>query len=605
MHVDTAWTIETVLYSVSEVEDPEATLQTVAETLTDGEMSELLETPVSTVLDHPECPLDITTTTAVDVWEETVDLPETCERTVVEDGLCAIHTPADHGCNTEGVVQQVESGQTTFVGGRFDTLDFSDQRLSTDDASTLDFGFSTVGVVDFSGSIVENDLSFDGARLGQIDAMDAKFVGNVSFVLADLGVDDGEKELQFGDNFAQFAGDVRFHEATFERKADFKHARFHGATNLSVATFRKDAMFNGATFDRDAIFMGSRYDGKADFSKAVFHGLADLVARFRFNAMFNYTRFESRANFSDSHFAGKVDFWATVFGGKATFDYVEFDGYVSAKEVRFEDATSFEGSSFQEVTFDSPLTVETLNLARTTISDGRFTFDPDVHAVVDLTKATFGDVDVEWNRPHEESPLERLHFDRTTFDGFDFSAYHDGLSANWDFIRPSMLGRDTDKPEVREETFLKAKNGAKAVGDDRAASEFYLREMRARRDGYWTVMFGTGPLKKRAAAGTKWAGNRFFDMVSGYGERPSRTVLTSVAAVCLFAGAYWNLGMELPGESVASYLTFSFQTFVALLFGGVPEAQPVVIRFVVAVEAFTGAFAIALFVFGLTQTMRR
>lgn len=604
-HVDKAWTIETLLYSVDCIEDPETTLQALAAEVTQGDVSRLLKTPISAILDHPNCPISVTVTDAVDAWRETATVAETCDRPAVENEFCVIHCSLDHGCSTEDVVQQISSGHTQFVGGQFESLDFSDYRLTTDDASTVDFSFSKVGTVDFSGSIVENDLSFEGARVGQVDAMDAKFEGNVSFVLADLGTNDGEKQLQFGDNFAQFAGDVRFHEATFERKADFKYTRFHGATNLSASTFRKDAMFNGATFDRDAIFMGSQYDGKADFSKAVFHGLADLVARFRFNSMFNYTTFEAKANFSDSLFAGKVDFWATKFGGEATFDYVEFEDYVSAKEVQFHDDTSFEGSSFTEVTFDSPYTAKTLDLTRASVFAGRFTFDPDTRGVVDLTKATLGDVEIDWARDYSKSPLKRLNFNRTTFDGFDFTAYHDGLSTNWEFIRPSAIDGDTNTAEVREETFLKAKNGAKAVGDDRAASEFYLREMRARRDGYRTAISSEQPLQKRFTAGTNWAGNWFFDLVSGYGERPSRTVVTSVAAVSLFAGVYWHLGMDLAGNGVASYLTFSFQTFVALLFGGVPQAQPLAIRFVVAVEAFTGAFAIALFVFGLTQTMRR
>lgn len=169
--------------------------------------------------------------------------------------------------------------------------------------------------------------------------------------------------------------------------------------------------------------------------------------------------------------------------------------------------------------------------------------------------------------------------------------------------RPDARERDLT-PGQLENTYLKSKNGANDIGDNTAAAEFFLNEMRYRRAKYANLVRMSGSTASTLQLGLKWLSNAVLDVSCGYGERPSRTVYLSVAAVLVFAGIYAALGLALPYSGATGYLIFSLESFVALVLGQ-PQTTNSITTFTVALESFLGGFIIALFVFALTRSINR
>lgn len=116
----------------------------------------------------------------------------------------------------------------------------------------------------------------------------------------------------------------------------------------------------------------------------------------------------------------------------------------------------------------------------------------------------------------------------------------------------------------------------------------------------------------------KWAFSHVVDWLCGYGEKPENTVLFSLYLILLCAIGYFFIGMNQGGEiinfdsalsltdnlstfSVAIY--YSVVTFTTLGYGDITPFG--VSRFIAVIEAFLGAFSIALFVVVFVKRMSR
>lgn len=153
--------------------------------------------------------------------------------------------------------------------------------------------------------------------------------------------------------------------------------------------------------------------------------------------------------------------------------------------------------------------------------------------------------------------------------------------------------------EQREITYINARKGADDVGDNNAASHFFVNEMQTRRQRH-----------KREGDYRRYVSNLLFDFIAGYGERPARVIRSSALCVALFAAGYWALWQVYPSfsshiyDGVAGALLLSFASFSAFVLGGANvTVRP--IRLLANIEAFVGAFLIALFVFTLTRSLHR
>jgi hypothetical protein len=164
--------------------------------------------------------------------------------------------------------------------------------------------------------------------------------------------------------------------------------------------------------------------------------------------------------------------------------------------------------------------------------------------------------------------------------------------------------RARNNPNVWEATYLDAKQAASDQGLNDVAAEFFVREKRFKRRGHARQVRAGESLFGRVTALFDWAANLTMDVTTGYGERPRNIVLTSLGTVALFTGIYRALDALPSGSGVPAYLLFSLQNFVTFIIGTRPEGT-LVVRYASALEAFLGAFFIALFVFTLTRSLNR
>ncbi len=160
-----------------------------------------------------------------------------------------------------------------------------------------------------------------------------------------------------------------------------------------------------------------------------------------------------------------------------------------------------------------------------------------------------------------------------------------------------------------ETTYLKAKNGASAVGDSTAAGRFFEIERQYRRKRHWdAVTDQTLPIGHRLRRMSQWARNGLLALTTGYGERPWRPIGISLLMIVGFGGGYAYIGRSLAGidnPGLVDYLVFSFQSFVTFIIGPPSNTAALDLRVLSAVEGFLGAFFVALFVFTLTRQVHR
>ncbi len=248
-----------------------------------------------------------------------------------------------------------------------------------------------------------------------------------------------------------------------------------------------------------------------------------------------------------------------------------------------------------------------------TVDSGRLAQPEEGRALYDMTDATLGDVDLDCS----SDTLDRYRFYRTRYDGFPFAAYRSFLRENrWalhEYAGDPEVGADLDG---LERTYLEARQGASDVGDHENAAALFLKEMQYRRQRYAGHARDPGYAPAhRFDAAVRWATSAFLNLVSGYGERPQRTVLASLGIIVASALLYPAIGGLRDGATVLTYasdgplvvaegLYFSVVTFTTLGYG---DLEPVgtLARTLAGAEALSGAFLVALFVFALGRQATR
>jgi uncharacterized protein YjbI with pentapeptide repeats len=393
---------------------------------------------------------------------------------------------------------------------------------------------------------------------------------------------------------------LRLDGATFHERANFNMATFESEFYCSKATFHGRAWFNGTTFSQGGWFYKADF-GPNDFSFARFGATADFH-----EATFGHT------NFHEAVFEGRAEF------NKATFDFALFPG------VRFEDLTYFDKTTlpdranFRHASFKDIVSFEEVALSESTcyvelfdadVTEGRLHQPAEGTILYDLEDATVGDVVLD-DGSSGAVPFAQYRFVNTTFEGFDFGRYRDSLNATaWRLHEFESVPRFEEdggpSPGELENTYLKAKNGANAIGDTTAAAGFFRWEMLYRRKQYRPQIRGSEGLLGRFTAAFRWTGNVLLDLTSGYGERPSRTVVASLGIILAFSGVFSLVRSAQAYDHPLGSLILSLESFVGVILGGAePIANPWV-RLLASIEGFMGAFFIALFVFTLTRSIHR
>jgi len=284
----------------------------------------------------------------------------------------------------------------------------------------------------------------------------------------------------------------------------------------------------------------------------------------------------------------------------------------TVERARFAQSPRFDDATLGMLRFRPTGDVE-CRLTGASIDTGRLTQPEDGRALYDLTDATLGDVSIDCS----SDTLDRYRFYRTRYDGFPFAAYRSFLRENRWALHEYAGDPETEADlDGLERTYLEARQGASDVGDHENAAALFLKEMRYRRQRYaGHARDAAHSPAHRFDAALRWATSAFLNLVSGYGERPQRTVLASLGVIVGSALLYPALGGLRDDATVMTYasdgpvvvaegLYFSVVTFTTLGYGDLEPVGPAA-RTLAGAEALSGAFLVALFVFALGRQATR
>lgn len=525
-----------------------------------------------------------------------------------------------------GVFGDVHFTQSTVenlncTGSSFETLTLQQARIADFDfeeatAKTASFTRAEVDDCTFSGGTVTDEIQFENALIREGDFTNTT-VGSGTFTGTTF-----ERRAVF-DNFVA-DNEVDFTETTVDAPLKMTGATV-GCLSLVSATINGQSDFTGTRVDEQATFDETEFEGRAVFTDCSVGS----------DGSFEQVRFEGRAAFDSMTVGGDANFTGTMFLRRAVFDEMSVGSHATFQDARFDTAVSFtnthfgrsptfDGANITSGEFDGP-TVETdppvISLQNCELHDGHLGQPTGEERVIfDCEGATLGTVEV--TAEHGEEPaLEYVRLVRTDFEDFDFGQYKAAFaSLGWELHSTVDSRDDTETDATLEDTYRKAKNGAKDTSDRKAVSELFMKELQYRGRKHGAMMRSSEkPLRTRVLAANNWLGNYLFYWTCGYGERLRRIFTASATVIVIWALVYTFLprtakqtsGLTIEGlDSTLALLTpdgmfifaknlyFSLVTFTTLGYG---DVQPVgtVSRVLAGTEAFIGAILIALVVFVL------
>lgn len=471
-----------------------------------------------------------------------------------------------------------------FIGARFGDLELPYAVFDADDNYPIDFRHARVeGALNLQHAILRHPIHLDGLHAAA--TTECQHLRVEGYVHASNAV---------------FEDGLNLLNATFDSDANFIEARINEDIECQHASLGGDADFSGITVDGDLMIAKASVGGVTSLSKADIRG----------RVLLDGGHFADNVWFLDADIREEVYLHNALFGADMRFVDADIGGVLSFRGSAIEGDLRFDGTAL-----DDPRVV---SLRGAHIDDGTL-HQPAEPVVFDLTDATVGDVSLGWSNEEAEDSsdlFEHLLVRNTDFDGFDFSVYHDSLTtADWQIhtlardVDPADWVDDPKQPPTAsdmETTYLKAKNGADLVGDQKAAGKFFRWEMIWRRR--WTRNRDTSSRLQRARAWKDWAANGLFGLIAGHGERPRRVVAFSLAIIAVFTGVFaagWGRPSP-PYGHPAGYLILSIESFVTLVLGGSAKVNdPWWIRLLAEAEGFAGIFLVALFVFTLTRSVHR
>jgi hypothetical protein len=505
------------------------------------------------------------------------------------------------------------------------------------------------------GANIEGDANFRQISFSGERANFSDFVvgGRINFEGSVLDASGGK--IDFGGMVV--GGGVNFRQATLTgNEISFKSTEMCSDMDKNQSEKLRedweaeaDAIFSSTVWEGgDIYFSGTEVGGDIDISLAVFYGQKaefggmDLDGSLRVtNAEFNTTTTDFSGIEVESD---TVSFQMSVFNSTVSFNEAKL------KQVGKIDFSRIDGES-AVLSFCGVETGGTrVEFSNAVVTDGEFEIGGH-DTVYDFSDATVGEIQIGLGENGGGKLFEHFIFLNTDFNGFDFSdddvvdelkrtgweihTTHTGGGRIVDigdnsegFLKryyrlatqgPKVVAENENRisPDELETTYMRAKLGADRNGDPDAVSHFFQKELQYRRKSHGYRFWQRFSQEKGEdekddkdvedsliRIAWSWVANTTLGLTVGYGERPSNVVLTSVFVVFIFSFIYQGISALPSGSGYLSYLTYSFQGFVQLLFGIEPTGD-VMVRLFTAIQGFIGAFVIALFVITLTRSINR
>jgi uncharacterized protein YjbI with pentapeptide repeats len=405
---------------------------------------------------------------------------------------------------------------------------------------------------------------------------------------------------------ATFGGDTSFSGAYFTEHAFFQGATFEGDLDMTMATFSADTRFEGAAMRGDADFDGATFEAGSYWVKAAFGGAATFrEATFGDEARFEEVSMGTTTDFGHAVFRGDVHFDALRVEGKVYLGFAEFQKYTFFMDAESRGETDFSYAEFGNYADFTRSRWKDLDMTDV-IFERRGCFDGAViesgtFEDAELRHVTFRDVDLS-NVLTTGASLEEAYLSQARWGQPEWGPF--GKKVH---VREEDMAVEKATVEAlrrAESAHRNLKESYKNEGDYEMAGEFFIREMAIKRQT---------SLKERKYA--YWFMGNVISGLCGYGERPTRVIFwwfafTFSFALVYFAGQlieYSSGGTEIDFTTLGGFLTcmyFSVVTFTTLGFGDISPVTDAG-RAVASVEAFTGAFMIALFVLVFGRKMIR
>jgi len=502
----------------------------------------------------------------------------------------AFYTVVNEGSNRLNPTDSRRHKQ--FIGAVFPSLELPYAVLDAEDNYPIDLRHCHVnGPINFHHGIIRHPVSLDGCVVtGQLNCSHLQVEGDY-IVLSDGRFESGVKfdDATLDNNLlaiqAQITGNLSCHNARIGG-----HLELAGSTVAASNSEPGNLVLAKSDIGADAGLSRLILDGQLLMGDGRFGGSVWLKwSKFKDNIHFRSVLFERDVRFEESAVEGVLSFFKSTFEGEIRITITELEADTRAVDLR-----------------ECRLNSGTLS-------------QPSNPVIFDFRRAVVSDLEID--NPEGMDPFDYLYILQTRFDGFDFGNYTQELTRrDWKLhdLPPNTPAPEwndgeliTQSPENIENTYLKAKNGATEIGDNKAAARFFRREMiqrravhlarvrRTARDGRWKIA-----VKATGSA----IGNFVLGAVTKHGEGSWRVVAISIGIISAFVGIFAGLwGPNAPPYGhPAGYLVLSLESFVTLVLGGsVPVRDPWWLRLVANVEGFAGVFLVAVLVFTLTRSVHR
>ena len=406
----------------------------------------------------------------------------------------------------------------------------------------------------------------------------------------------------------KFVGNTYFIGTFFKKTTFFTEVTFEGNSVFIKTTFHSDVNFTTTTFNGEADFKSTKFESFTRFDFLTFNGLADFrEATFKTSTEFKNTSFMSIGNFEDVKFNGHTSkFMNTTFKNDANFFVVKFKGNADFSETIFDHEANFGEATFEnDINFRCKYFLGNLNLSKIKTSPGKKIF------IRLINKEGI----ISFNHANLENTYLEMELGREILIDFTDALLKD-TKIKKEQIEHHIIQEKEERFFKAQEIYLLLKNNFHSIGqyDDESWAFGKEKEMERKSNCHFKTLH-------------KWLGSCFLNAIYGYGEKPERVFLSAILIILIFACVFMNCGIAsppsgnlpkynilkelstgilygdllnkyvaIPKEQAIKSLYFSTVTFTTL---GLGDFTPVDNRgrIYVGLEAFIGAFMMALFVY--------